>query len=307
MKIGWIGLGNMGKPMASNLIQAGFQVTVYNRTQEKTQPLKQLGANVAITLEELAQQSDIIITMLSDGRAVHETILGDSGILPFLHTKHIVIDMSTIGPDESANIALALKQKGIRMLDAPVSGSVKPAEDGTLVILVGGDQDVYDTVTPIFDVLGKASYYMGSNGKGLDAKLAVNLMLGITLQGMAEALLVAEKAGLKRDTFLQMITNTAVCSPILQSKLDSYRTESFPASFALKHMNKDLGLAMKYAYQNQCALPLTSTAHTTYTAAEGSGKGELDVAAIFLQIFQQSGIHGQCTEGKIYEETSRFS
>jgi 3-hydroxyisobutyrate dehydrogenase len=303
MRIGWIGLGKMGTPMAKNLVQAGFDVTVYNRTRSKLEPLLSMGAKAASSLEDLADKSDVIITMLSDGQAVREILIDPHGVGPYLRPSHTIVDMSTIGPDESREMAEHLRKRGILMVDAPVSGSVKPAEDGTLVILVGGDRNAYEICQPIFRILGKASYYMGENGKGLEAKLAVNLMLGITLQGISEAVLLAEAAGIDRRVFLDMMTQTAVWSPILQAKLPSYQTDSYPAAFSLAYMNKDLRLAVQYGGARNCKMPMTTAASTTFASAEQKGKGALDASAILLEVLELSGRSRVSEKENRYEES----
>jgi 3-hydroxyisobutyrate dehydrogenase-like beta-hydroxyacid dehydrogenase len=288
--IGWIGLGNMGVPMATNLLKAGYDVTVYNRTASKTEPLVSLGAKTASSPKELAESVDVVITMLSDSATVEEVVLDEAGVYGGLREGQTLIDMSTIAPDSTRKVADRLKEKGVALLDAPVSGSVKPATDGTLVILVGGDSSVYEQHKPIFDVLGKASYYFGVNGQGSNAKLAINMMLGLSLQALSEALVLGEKTGLDRATFLEMVGQTAVNSPIVAMKTPAILAGEHPAAFALKHMEKDFGLALEAAKQVEAALPATSAAYQTFVAAKANGLGDQDIAAILLQLESMSGI-----------------
>ena len=289
-KLGWIGLGNMGIPMVANLLAAGYDVTVYNRTLDKAEGLRAKGAQVAATAQELVQRVDIVITMLSDSATVEAVLFGEGGAAAAMRAGQTLIDMSTIAPESSRSIASRLQAQGVGFLDAPVSGSVKPATDGTLVILVGGDKELYETCSPIFRVLGKATYHFGANGQGSNAKLAVNLMLGITMQGLSEALVLAEKTGLDRQTVLDMFNNTAIASPILSLKTPGILANHFDAAFALKHMEKDFGLALEAAKQAEAALPATSAAHQTFVAAKANGLGDKDIAAILLQLEAMSGL-----------------
>jgi 3-hydroxyisobutyrate dehydrogenase len=288
--IGWIGLGNMGIPMATNLIHAGYEVTVYNRTAAKAAPLVELGAKTAASPKELAEQVDIVITMVSDSATVEAVMFGTDGVFEGVREGQIVIDMSTISPDTSRHVAAKLKEKGVQFLDAPVSGSVGPAKTGTLVILVGGDKEVYETCSPIFQVLGKASFYFGENGQGSHAKLVVNLMLGITIQGLSEALVLAEKTGLDRRTILDMFAQTAIASPIVTGKSPLILDGNFEAAFALKHMEKDFALALEQAKKVEASLPATAASHQTYLAAKANGLGDKDLTAVLLQLMQMSGL-----------------
>lgn len=289
-RIGWIGLGNMGIPMAGNLLRAGYHLTVYNRTPQKASPLVEAGAHTAVTPKQLAQVSDIVITMLANAVALHEVYSGEEGLLAGLDSGGTVIDMSTIGHAEAVKVAGLMEERGISFIDAPVSGSVKPAEDGQLVILAGGDQTAVDRCRPLFAVLGKETLYFGENGTGNLAKLVINLLLGITMQGIAESLVLAEKMGLDRQLVIKMMSLSAVNTPMLGVKTPGLLSESFPAAFALKWMEKDLGLAMETARGLTASLPLAANASATYTAAKARGDGELDVAAILLQLKAQSGL-----------------
>ncbi|MCX7571760.1 NAD(P)-dependent oxidoreductase [Tumebacillus sp. DT12] len=290
-KLGWIGLGNMGIPMVANLLAAGYDVTVYNRTLDKADALRAKGAQVASTAQELVSGVDIVITMLTDSATVEAVLFGEAGAAAAMRAGQTLIDMSTIAPETSRSIGARLRAQGIGFLDAPVSGSVKPATDGTLVILVGGDKELYETCSPIFRALGKASYHFGENGQGANAKLAVNLMLGITMQGLSEALVLAEKTGLDRQTVLDMFGQTAIASPILAMKTPSILAGHFDAAFALKHMEKDFGLALEAAKTAEASLPATSAAHQTFVAAKANGHGDQDIAVILLQLEAMSGIN----------------
>ncbi|TGV00064.1 NAD(P)-dependent oxidoreductase, partial [Mesorhizobium sp. M00.F.Ca.ET.186.01.1.1] len=182
MIIGWIGLGNMGVPMASNLLSAGYDVRVWNRSPEKAAPLVALGAKQTESLAQLVGECDVLFTMVSDDEAVKAIYTGTNGLLSARVSGKLAIDMSTIAPETSRFLAEQSKKAGLRFLDAPVSGSVGPAKEAQLVIMVGGEKADYDAAKPMLDKLGKAAVYLGSHGAGTSAKLAINLLLGITVQ-----------------------------------------------------------------------------------------------------------------------------
>ncbi|MFV9511482.1 NAD(P)-dependent oxidoreductase [Tepidibacillus sp. LV47] len=287
MKLGWIGLGNMGVPMATNLKKAGYELYIYNRTKEKAKELIELGAIFKETPKELTESVDVVITMVSDDTAVREVYTEESGVLAGLTPGKIAIDMSTISPSTSREIAALCAEKGVKMLDAPVSGSVAPAKAGELVVLVGGDKETYETCKPIFDVVGKASFYLGENGAGSNAKLAINSMLGIYIQGLAETVLFAERAGIPRETMLEIVKLSAVGAPIVNIKTASIIEDQYPAAFALKHATKDLRLAMEKAKEMDIQFPLIEKTASTYQAALAAGLGELDLMAILTYITQE--------------------
>ncbi|WP_339061019.1 NAD(P)-dependent oxidoreductase [Tepidibacillus marianensis] len=284
MKLGWIGLGNMGIPMATNLIKAGYKLSIYNRTKEKVKELVELGAIYKESPKEVTEDVNIVITMVSDDQAVREIYTREDGVLAGLSSGKIVVDMSTISPYTAKEIAESCKMKGAKVLDAPVSGSVAPAKAGELVVLVGGDKDTYETCKPIFDVVGKASFYLGENGAGSNAKLAINSMLGIYIQGLAETVLFAEKAGIPRETMLEIVKLSAVGSPITNIKTPGIIQDQYPAAFALKHATKDLRLATEKAEEMDIHFPLIEQTFTTYNGALQSGMGDLDLMAVLTYI-----------------------
>ncbi|WP_047154436.1 NAD(P)-dependent oxidoreductase [Aneurinibacillus tyrosinisolvens] len=288
-KIAFIGMGNMGAPMALNLHKAGFEVTVYNRSAEKVLPLKEQGLHTVGSLQDAVMHKDVVITMLSNDAAVKEVITGDEGILDYIEAPTVLVDMSTVSPDTSGELAETAAQMGITMMDAPVSGSVNAAESGNLVILAGGKKEVFESLQDIFEVVGKASYYFGNNGSGSKAKLVINLLLGTTMQGISESLVLAEKFGLERTTVLDMMQQAAVASPFLGFKRNLLLEEQYPAAFSLKHMHKDLGLILGQAREIGSVLPATSAAYQSYSAAMNHNMADMDMAAVFAELLSQSG------------------
>ncbi|MGD8192015.1 NAD(P)-dependent oxidoreductase [Brevibacillus ginsengisoli] len=277
MIIGWIGLGNMGVPMASNLIRAGYEVYVYNRTKSKAEPLLELGAHMVEQPDQLYRTCDVVITMVSDDQAVKEIYDGENSFLKTAEPGKIAIDMSTVSPDTSKTLANLCAARGVSFLDAPVSGSVQPAKEGNLIVMVGGEEQTFQKAKPIFEVLGKMALHLGENGAGSNAKLAINLLLAITVEGLAETVLFAEQRGIQKEDMLSIITESAVGTPIARMKQPSIMAEEFPAAFALKHMAKDLRLAQEAG----ASLPIAETVTGTYQTALKEGLGDLDVMAIF--------------------------
>lgn len=287
--LGWIGLGHMGTPMAQNLLQADYKVNVYNRSLDKTTALVEMGAVKLATPRDVVEQSDIIFLTLSDSHAIRDVLTQINGVLSADLQGKIVVDMSTISPEDSLSFAKLISDGGGVYLDAPVSGSVGPAKAGQLVILVGGEKEALDTCQPYFDVLGKATIHFGPNSKGSSAKLAINLLLGILGQGIGETLLLAEKSGLDREKVLEMISQSAMNTPLYQGKKEMYRHQDFPAAFMLELMAKDLGLVQAEADKLDTKLPLAVAADKTYRAAKESGKGKLDMAAIYFEL-KENGV-----------------
>ena len=282
--LGWIGTGQMGELMAMNLLKAGNRVHVYNRTIEKTSSLVHAGAIKTLTAKEIVEKCDISFITLSDTNAVKDVLTNEEGILAGITPGKIIVDMSTISPEDSQIFAQLVSKKGGIYLDAPVSGSVGPAKAGQLVILVGGDEEAKDICQPYFEVLGKKTIHFGENGKGSAAKLSINLLLGIVGQGIGETLLLAEKAGLERGKVLEMISQSAMNTPLFAGKRDMYETEEFPAAFMLKLMAKDLGLIKEQADRLNVELPLAEAATDTYISARENGEGDLDMAAVYLEL-----------------------
>jgi 3-hydroxyisobutyrate dehydrogenase len=277
MKLGWIGLGNMGTPIVKNLLKAGFEVAVFNRTKEKEQAVIEAGATSANSAGQLINDCDIVFTMVSDDNAVKAIFDGGSGLLANAQAGKLIIDMSTVSPETSTYLAEACQQKQVDFLEAPVSGSVKPAQDGTLIILVGGSAEAYQKAKPMFDVIGKLSLHLGDNGVGSAAKLAINYLLALVLQGMSETVLFAEKNGVKKEDMLTIINEGAIGNAIMKLKTPSILANNFPPAFALKLMAKDLRLAKAAGMD----LPLSTPLFNSYNEALNNGLGDEDVMAIF--------------------------
>lgn len=280
LKLGWIGLGNMGNPMVMNLLKAGFEVMVFNRTKGKEAPLIQAGATAVQRPIELMAKCDVIITMLSNDDAVKEVFEGTHGLLSKQNSGKLIINMSTVSPETSRYLAKKCSDQEVQFIDAPVSGSVKPAQDGTLVILVGSTTTNFELAKPIFDVLGKVAIHVGDAGVASSAKLAINYLLGLNLQGLAETVLFAESNGVSKEDMLQIINAGACGNGITTIKTTSILNDSYPAAFALKHLVKDLRLAKEAGLDS----PLIHPLYDSYATAEKEGLGDQDVMAILSSL-----------------------
>lgn len=287
-RLGLIGMGRMGRRMAVRLRQAGYPLTVYNRTREKTIPLAEKGAAVAESPRELAAASEVVLSSLADDAAVEETMLGPEGALAAARPGTIFIEMSTISPKTVRRLFEAARAKESPFLDAPVSGSTLQAEEGSLTIFVGGLAETYAYCHPIFDLLGKKHFYLGGSGNGATMKLVANVLLGVGMQAVAEAVALGEKCGLAKEPLLHVLGETAVISPGHRMKLENARREEYPAAFPLRLMLKDYRLILNQAAE--CAVPLPTTAVAEALCAAESVKGtEEDYSAVIRLMEELSG------------------
>jgi len=285
LKLGWIGLGNMGNPMAKNLLKAGFELMVHNRTRSKELELVEAGASSVDSPQQLLQACDVVITMLSNDAAVKEIFDGTNGLLSNSVPGKLLIDMSTVAPETSRYLSGRCSEHQMNFLEAPVSGSVKPAQDGQLIILVGGTVVNYEKAIPIFNVLGKLSVHVGAAGVGSSAKLAINYLLGLNLQGLAETILFAEKNGVSKTDMLTIINEGACGNGITKIKSPSILNNHYPAAFALKHLVKDLQLAKDAGLDT----PLITPLFNSYRQAEEEGLGGDDAMAIIKTLVKKPG------------------
>jgi 3-hydroxyisobutyrate dehydrogenase len=260
MRIGFIGLGAMGSRMAGRLLAAHHDVVVYNRTADRTQALAEHGATVAATPSRLAAGADVVCSSVANDAALEEVMLGPEGALAGARAGAVIIELSTVNPATSRRLHDAARSKGIAVLDAPVSGSTVQAEQGQLVIFVGGEEAVYQQCQPILLVLGNKTFYLGPSGAGATMKLCVNTLLGLGVQALAEAIALGVKAGLPRERFLDVLGETAVVSPSQKAKLANARQNEYPAAFALRLMFKDFGLILGTAVELSVAMPATAAA-----------------------------------------------
>lgn len=278
-KIGWAGLGNMGNPMAANLLKAGYKVSVYNRSKEKEEALLALGATSAQTPAALFLQSDVVIIMVSDDPAINELFTGADGFLSAKQTGKILINMSTVSPAISRQMEQLCKAQNNSYIDAPVSGSVKQAVEAQLVIMAGGDGEAFDTIKPILEKLGKLSLLVGDTGAGNTAKLAINTLLAFHAQGLSEAIIFAKENGVATSDLLTLINSSALGNVFMKIKGDAILQDNFKAVFALKHIAKDLRLAK----QEGLHTPLAEAVFNSFQQAEPA-HGTEDIIAIIKHL-----------------------
>lgn len=279
-QIGFIGLGTMGAPMASNLLKSGFQVTVYNRTAVKCKPLEEKGADVAATSQAAAQGKDVIITMISNDDSIREVFYGEDGILAALKPGVVVIDSSTISPGLVKEIAAAVEERGGSFLDAPVTGSKPAAIEGTLVFMVGGKAQAIEAQRDIFDSMGRLLLHMGDNGSGAVAKLAHNTMVGIHNVALAEGFAIAVKSGVPADKFLELVQNGSAGSKQAELKGRKIIEDDFSNQFSLALMLKDLKLASALSDTAGVPAPMLGLAKSMFQAGYTQGHGDEDLSAV---------------------------
>lgn len=279
-KIGFIGLGTMGAPMAVNLLKQGFEVTVYNRTAEKCEPLVSQGARAASSPREAAVEADTVITMVSDDASIAAVYEGEDGVLAGLAPGKTVIDCSTISPALEKKLASLVGEKDCSFLDAPVTGSSPAAIDGTLVFMVGGDADVLAGQMDIFDCLGKKVLHMGENGAGAVAKLAHNTIVGINNLALAEGFAIASKSGLPADRFLELVQLGSAGSKAAELKGRKIIEHDFTNQFSLALMLKDLKLASSLTDGASIPTPMLNLAKSLFQAGQTEGFGDEDLSSV---------------------------
>lgn len=289
VQIGIIGLGVMGKHMAANLVKAGFPLVVWNRTQSKMVDLLNLGAQGAGSPKEVAERSDVVITMVSDSPDVEEVVLGTLGVIAGIHAGGLVVDMSTISPEVTKRIASTLRQRGVDMLDAPVSGGEIGARDATLSIMVGGPKERFDEALPIFKALGKRIAYMGDTGMGQAAKLCNQVICTLNIQAVCEGLVLGAAFGLELTQLLEVVTAGAAGSWQLSNLGPKMVKRDFAPGFRVRHQLKDIRLALAAAAELKLPLPATGLVQQLFHATEGEGLGEAGTQALIVGLEKMVG------------------
>lgn len=278
-KIGWIGLGKMGNPMSKQILKAGLPLRVYNRSSDKMKALETEGASTATTAKSLVEQTDVIFLMVSDDEAVKEIFNQENGIFSAEVKDKIFINTSTISPDLSIHLSEELKKRNSHYLDAPVSGSVKQAEEATLISIVGGEKAIFDKVHTIFEAYSKKAILVGKNGVGNSAKLAVNTYLGILTEGLAEIIQFSKTKNVDPRDLMQIINNSALGSTFGKIKGEAAINENYNAAFTLEHLTKDLRLAQNDGFNH----PVGNAAYKSFSNAEAE-LGQEDVISIIKKL-----------------------
>eukprot|EP00271_Cylindrocystis_brebissonii_P014275 TRINITY_DN35584_c0_g1_i1.p1 TRINITY_DN35584_c0_g1~~TRINITY_DN35584_c0_g1_i1.p1 ORF type:complete len:388 (+),score=60.37 TRINITY_DN35584_c0_g1_i1:134-1297(+) len=282
--LGFLGLGIMGTAMAKNLIGAGYSVTVWNRSMDKCQALVDAGALQGSTPQKVTEACDITFAMLADPDAALEVACGASGAVKGLGPGKGYVDVSTVDAATAQAIARAVKEAGAQFLEAPVSGSKKPAENGTLIFLTAGDEELFTRASPALDVMGKSKFFLGEVGKGAQMKLVVNMMLGSLMASFSEALALGEKVGLDPTTIVEVVGQGAVAAPMFSMKAPGMLKGSFAPAFPLKHQQKDLRLVLALAQEMGLTLPVAAATNEEYLQAQKMGLGDQDFSAVFQAI-----------------------
>ena len=281
MKVGFIGLGIMGSSMAANLLRHGHDLIIFNRTASKAKPLVNQGAVLASSPADLAQQVDVLFTMLARPEAVKEVAAGEQGFLKAMRPGAIWADCSTVNPSFSIEMASLAAGYKVHFLDAPVLGSKIPAEKGQLNFYVGGRAQDFEICRPFFEAMGNKIVHIGKQGMGSSIKLCLNLMGGLSLLAFSEAAHLGESLGIPRQVVFDKLLGSIVAAPILAPKRSKFENDQYDPEFFLKLMRKDLQLAAQTGYEQAVPLPITNTAKEIFALAEQVGLGEEDYSAIF--------------------------
>lgn len=280
--IGFIGLGLMGKPMSMNLLKAGYPLTVWNRTASRADELVAAGARLARSPREVAEHSDFLITIVSDPPALEEVLWGgaEGGALPGLKPGTTYMDSSTVSPVLARKIADACAKQQVRFLDAPVTGGDWGAKKGELVFMIGGDAETIQAAEPILGVMGKKWFHLGPNGAGQTIKLAMNAILALEVEALAEGLALVTSAGLPGEKLVEVLQSSMGRSGLLDVKAQNFLKNDYTPSFPLRLMLKDLDLALDLAKQLHVPLPATTAAHSTYAQVKSAAKEDLDYSGV---------------------------
>ncbi len=283
-KVGFIGLGIMGGPMAQNLVEAGYELVLYNRTKEKAEALAGDGAAVADSPKEVAESSGVIVTMLSDSLQVAEVVAGEGGVLEGIEEGALLVDMSTISPVVTRELEEQVKERGASMLDAPVSGGDVGARQGTLSIMVGGSEEDFERARPLFEVLGETLTHVGPIGAGQTAKAANQIVVALTIEAISEALVLGSKAGVAPEKILEALSGGLAGSNVMEAKKEKFLSRDFDPGFKVELHHKDLGIALDAGREYGVPLPITALVDQMLEALVAEGSGGKDHSAILAFI-----------------------
>lgn len=289
--LGFIGLGVMGGRLAKRLLDAGHGVTIYNRTKSKGDWLVEAGASWAGSPREVVEAADITFSMVTNTKALDAITQGPDGVLAGLTPEKIYIDMSTVSPEKSQEVAAQVAEKGAAMLDSPVSGSVETLEAGKLSVMVGGDAETFEKVKPyLMDMAPKAAHHVGGNGLAVAMKIASNLSLAVQMLAFSEGVLLAEKMGIKREVAADVLFNSVIASPMIKYRGPFVLDMPEEAWFDVNMMQKDLNLALELGQHLDIPMPTTTITNEFLTAARGMGWAEKDFAIVFEVLAKMSGV-----------------
>src|SRR5271155_439311 len=286
-RLGFVGIGYMGRPIARRLLEAGFKLTAYDRDPNKADELVRYGGTVAQSVSELSSSCNVVLSCLPSDQAVLDIYRGSGGVFANANSGSVVIDLSTVYPETSHELSRLGAEHGVEVLDVTMSGSTPTAENGLLTLFGGGNKERFDSAEAIFRVIAKKYFYLGPNGSGATMKLVVNALLGIGMQAIAEAVALGEKAGLERNRLLDVLSQTAVVAPAHVGKLERAKNNDYTPQFPIRLMNKDFGLILKLAAAVGAQMPAARAA-LEVNAAQLTPGNEQDFSAVILQMEKQA-------------------
>ena len=288
-QIGFVGIGYMGRPIARRLLESGFKVTAYDRNRGKAEELIGFGGTVAESVAQLSSRCNVVVTCLPSDEAVLQIYRGPEGALANAQRGSLIIDMSTVYPETSRELARLGSERGVEVLDVTISGSTPVAEKGLLTLFGGGNKECFDSATSIFRVIAQKYFYVGESGSGATMKLVVNALLGIGMQAIAESVALGEKAGLDRNRLLEVLSQTAVVAPAHVGKLERAMKNDYSPQFPIRLMNKDFGLILRLAAAVGARVPAASAA-SEINARQSEQGAEQDFSAVILQMEKQDQV-----------------
>ena len=295
-KLGFVGIGYMGRPIARKLLEAGFRLTAYDRHRTKAEELIRYGGTVAENVAELSSSCDVVLSCLASDEAVLNIYRGADGVFANAHRGSLVVDLSTVSPQTSQELSRLGSARGVGVLDVTISGSTPAAEQGALTLFGGGDQGCFAAAESIFRVIARKYFYLGPSGSGATMKLVVNSLLGIGMQAIAEAVALGETAGLDRNRLLNVLSETAVVAPAHVGKLERAMKSDYSPQFPLRLMNKDFGLILNLAAAVGAQMPATRAAFQVNAAQSAQGQ-EQDFSAVILEMEKQARL-GSADKGR---------
>jgi 2-hydroxy-3-oxopropionate reductase len=287
-KVGFVGLGIMGGAMAGNLLEAGHEIVVHNRTRTKAEQLAQHGARVAASPREVAQRSDVVITMLPGPPEVEEVIAGEGGLLERAAEGSLIVDMSTSSPVLARQLAHAARERGVGVLDAPVSGGDVGARDRTLSIMVGGEEDDFERAHPLFEVMGETVVHVGGAGAGQVVKACNQIVVALVIEAVAEALVLGSKAGVAPDRVVEVLSGGLAANKVLEVKGEKFSSHEFTPGGKVEYHRKDLGIALAAGREYGVTLPVTALVEQMFGVLEAKGRGGWDHSALLTLIEEGS-------------------
>jgi 2-hydroxy-3-oxopropionate reductase len=287
--VGFVGLGIMGAFMAGNLLEAGHELVVHNRTRTKAERLAQRGARVAASPREVAEGSDVIITMLPGPPQVEEVVAGEGGLLEGASEGSLIIDMSTSSPILARELARAARNKAVGMLDAPVSGGDVGARDGTLSIMVGGEEEDFERARPLFRVMGETVVHVGGTGAGQVVKACNQIVVALVIEAVAEALVLGSKAGVAPDRVVEVLSGGLASNKVLEVKGEKFLSHEFTPGGKVEYHRKDLGIALEAGREYGVTLPVAAFVDQMFGVLEAKGRGGWDHSALLTLLEERSG------------------